>query len=441
MLSEYFENRIGLFQGEVLSPILYSLFVNDCEMHFIREHCSSFDLNMLNLFLLMYADDMVLFAESPESLQHMLNTLHTYNKEWKLTLNVDKTKIMVFRNGGKIKDNERFFYNGRALETVDNFNYLGMLFNYNGKFNITQKHTADQGRKAFFAINNKLKKFQFNIESKCSVFDTYVNSILNYGCEIWGFHKAKDVEKIHMSFCKNTLGVKKSTCNSLVYYELGRFPLHITRKLRILKYWIKLKNSDNCILRSCLEDRENINDTWINQIQTELNNLGLGYIFNESSIDKVTQKILEQRFFDLHKQEMFSAICRSSRGEYYQYIADNFGLQYYLSKAISEIHRKSITRFRLSSHNLNIESGRYKNELRSKRICTLCNLRDVEDEFHFILKCPKYQEIRNLYIKKYYFRRPSAFKLIQLLSVQNLKELRNLGKFLFLAEKIRKDNL
>ena len=244
-----------------------------------------------------------------------------------------------------------------------------------------------------------------------------------------------------MSFCKNTLGVKKSTCNSLVYYELGRFPLHITRKLRILKYWIKLKNSDNCILRSCLEDRENINDTWINQIQTELNNLGLGYIFNESSIDKVTQKILEQRFFDLHRQEMFSAICRSSRGEYYQYIADNFGLQYYLSKAISEIYRKSITRFRLSSHNLNIESGRYKNELRSKRICTLCNLRDVEDEFHFILKCPKYQEIRNLYIKKYYFRRPSAFKLIQLLSVQNLKELRNLGKFLFLAEKIRKDNL
>jgi hypothetical protein len=78
---------------------------------------------------------------------------------------------------------------------------------------------------------------------------------------------------------------------------MGRFLLHIIRKLRILKYWIKLKNSDNCILGSCLADRENINDTWINQIQTELNNLGVEYIFNESSIDKVTQKILEQRFF------------------------------------------------------------------------------------------------------------------------------------------------
>jgi hypothetical protein len=41
---------------------------------------------------------------------------------------------MVFRNGGKVKDNERFFNNGRALEMVDNFNYLGMLFNYNGSY-------------------------------------------------------------------------------------------------------------------------------------------------------------------------------------------------------------------------------------------------------------------------------------------------------------------
>jgi hypothetical protein len=54
----------------------------------------------------MYADDMVLFTESPESLQHLLNTLHTYNNEWKLTLNVDKTKIMVLRIWGKVKDKD-----------------------------------------------------------------------------------------------------------------------------------------------------------------------------------------------------------------------------------------------------------------------------------------------------------------------------------------------
>jgi hypothetical protein len=51
---------------------------------------------------------------------------------------------------------------------VDNINYLGMLLNYNGKFNITQKHIADQGRKAFLQLTINLKK-NTNLTSKVSV--------------------------------------------------------------------------------------------------------------------------------------------------------------------------------------------------------------------------------------------------------------------------------
>ena len=50
LLSDYFPIEIGLFQGEVLSPILYSLYVNDCEIHFIREKCPSIEINLINLF-------------------------------------------------------------------------------------------------------------------------------------------------------------------------------------------------------------------------------------------------------------------------------------------------------------------------------------------------------------------------------------------------------
>ena len=63
-----------------------------------------------------------------------------------------------------------------------------------------------------------------------SVFDTYINSILSYGSEVWGFHSGHDVEKVHIKFCKRLLGVKKGTCNEFVYSELGRFPLQVTRK-------------------------------------------------------------------------------------------------------------------------------------------------------------------------------------------------------------------
>jgi hypothetical protein len=59
-----------------------------------------------NLFVLVYADDMVIFAESPEGLQKMLNTLHSYTEEWSLSVNIPKTKVVVFRNGGKLHKDE-----------------------------------------------------------------------------------------------------------------------------------------------------------------------------------------------------------------------------------------------------------------------------------------------------------------------------------------------
>ena len=65
----------------------------------------------MTIFLLMYADDMVLIAESPAALQHLFSELYCDNNEWKLELNTDKTKIAVLRNGGTIKRDEKWFYN------------------------------------------------------------------------------------------------------------------------------------------------------------------------------------------------------------------------------------------------------------------------------------------------------------------------------------------
>ena len=46
-----------------------------------------------------------------------------------------------------------------------------------------------------------------------------MNSILSYAAEMWGFHKALNVEKVHTAFCKRLLGVKNNCCNNLVYCE------------------------------------------------------------------------------------------------------------------------------------------------------------------------------------------------------------------------------
>ena len=57
----FFRNSLGLMQGEVLSPILFSLFINDFEMQFIKDGCVPVELQDIHLFILMYADDMVSF--------------------------------------------------------------------------------------------------------------------------------------------------------------------------------------------------------------------------------------------------------------------------------------------------------------------------------------------------------------------------------------------
>ena len=437
-LSDYFSSKIGLFQGEVLSPILYSMYVNDCEMHFIRENCPFLELGLISIFLLMYADDTVLISETSEGLQSMLDALCSYNTEWKLSLNVSKTKIVVFRNGGVLRENDKWFYHGNEIEVVNEFNYLGLLFNYNGKFSKTQKHAADQGRKANFALSAKLKNHCFNVETQLSVFDTYVNSILNYGSEVWGLHKAPDVEKVHSSFCKTLLGVKKSTTNDLVYFELGRLPLYISRKLRIIKYWLKLRKSENCILKACLAQRILDNDEWIISIKNELNWLGLMYIFEGNFVNENNVFfIIKSRFNDVYQQNMLSRIQNTTRGALYKHLVDNFTIQYYLQKSLNPTYRKYLSKFRLSAHSLNIEKGRYNNTNRRDRICTLCNSSDIEDEFHFILKRPIYNNLRVNYIKNYYYRRPSVFKLVQLLSVNNVKIINNLGKYLYLASNRR----
>ena len=100
-----------------------------------------------------------------------------------------------------------------------------------------------------------------------------------------------------------------------------------------------------------------------------------------------------------------------------------------------------LTKIRLSSHRLKNETGRHNNTLRSQRICTLCSSYDIEDEFHFILKCPFFENLRSVYIKKYYYVKPNVFRVVSSMRSQNVKELSNFGKFLHKATALRESNL
>ena len=63
-------------------------------------------------------------------------------------------------------------------------------------------------------------------------------------------NEASDIELIHTKFLRRILGVKKSTNLTALYGELGRFPVHVIRKILMLKYWIKvLKQTDTSLIK------------------------------------------------------------------------------------------------------------------------------------------------------------------------------------------------
>ena len=112
--SAFFPCNIGVRQGDCLSPLLSTLFLNDLE-HYLNQHTPGIDFDyiddditiLLKLFILLYADDTVLFGESPEEHQNTLNAFQKYCEIWNLTINTEKTKVMIF-SYGRISKNVHF---------------------------------------------------------------------------------------------------------------------------------------------------------------------------------------------------------------------------------------------------------------------------------------------------------------------------------------------
>ena len=111
---------------------------------------------------------------------------------------------------------------------------------------------------------------------------------------------------------------------------------------------------------------------------------------------------MKQRVIDNYIAEGLSFFENSSKCNLYQSIHAGHNMQFYLNRPVNSLYKTCITRYRINYHVhvSNIESYKYCNIVRNERICTMCNTKTVEDEYHFILECDRYTDIRCKYIKK-----------------------------------------
>ena len=190
----------------------------------------------IRVFTLLYADDTIVLAETAEQLQLALNAVYEYCQTWKLTVNIDKTKIVIFCKR-KVTEFPAFLFGHRILENVDDYTYLGVIFNYNGSFDKAIAKQILQGKRAFYALLARVKKLRIPIDIALELFNQMVLPILLYGSEIWGFQNITQIEVLYRKFLKCLLHINSNTPNVMVYGETGTHPIeiHVVTRMITLK--------------------------------------------------------------------------------------------------------------------------------------------------------------------------------------------------------------
>ena len=120
---------------------------------------------------IMFADDLVILADSSEGLKQSLSVLQEFCKVWQLSINAEKTKVMVCSKVS-LSTQYRFYINDKEIEIVPSIKYLGLVLKSNGSLLPTISTLTNQARKSIFVLMKKLTYLDFPPPFlMCKLFD------------------------------------------------------------------------------------------------------------------------------------------------------------------------------------------------------------------------------------------------------------------------------
>ena len=107
-ITDFFDCPVGLKQGCLLSPLLFSIFISELSRNINTETRHGIQLlpNMNTIHHLLFAGDVILVSDSVTGLQNKLNVLYSQSRRLGLHVNKDKSKIVIFRKGGYLSKHE-----------------------------------------------------------------------------------------------------------------------------------------------------------------------------------------------------------------------------------------------------------------------------------------------------------------------------------------------
>ena len=220
----------------LLTPSLFNIYLNDLVPGLTLSNPSPLGLaNGSSISCMMYADDLMLLSKSEEGLQSMLDKLQEFCESSELSINLKKTKRLIFQKNIKVRNTATVYVQNTALESVAEYTYLIITINCKGSLRTALVDLRNKANSAFFSLNSKFQFKKLPIRICLKLFDSLLSPIRLYCSEVWAYFDCMDlnkrdtceIEKMHLNFCKRILGVNRSTSNIIVKGELGRYALNL----------------------------------------------------------------------------------------------------------------------------------------------------------------------------------------------------------------------
>ena len=398
----------GVLQGEILSPLLFNLFVADMEEFFRRRGRRGLSItHKRDLLILMYADDTAIIGYSEGDCQRKLKDLEDYCEENHIEVNVKKTEIMIsswqHRNSSC---DFLFLYRGELVKIVDQYTYLGVIIQNNGRFNLAADQANKKGTIATGPLWEILKKGKCaNWNRRMKLFNSLVMSCLTYGAEIWGFNECHRIEKVQLKFLRRSFGVSPFTPSYALRLEAGRSPVEITVYKMMLRFWLKILNMEPDRtprqLFMQLKKKSNsipLESNWALQVKYILQQADMEPLWEESDpsiIARQLQSIITR--LTLQRWEEDWNFARTSTSSYYKQFTRLLATEAFISSHQNYRQMKTMAQLRLSSKSYPfIISGNDNSVIIDpKTTCACCNLNSHESLEHIIFICPQYESSRS----------------------------------------------
>lgn len=402
-VTDWMNSNYGTIQGDIISPKLFSVQINNLIKQLNDGKSGLFygGKETDRFACLAFADDIVLVASTEAELQNLVNKVRNYCRKWRMTVNADKTKTMVFKkNYHSRRDEIQIRYGDKILEQVRQYKYLGVMLDETLRFNTAQEELASAGGRALGALINKTKAHKdMGYKTFTKLYDCCVSPVMEYCSEVTGHSTIKKIQDVQFRACRYFLGLPRTTALVTLNSEMGWLPVEYKRHKNVIRYYNRLMRMDNSRIpkQVFLSTRSNTN-SWAQETLKILQKYNIAHYWDLNSA--VPSELMEFNIKDTYKSEWYAELNEKPKLRLYRHIKTSMTASVYVKAGVPKHERSLISQLLCGSLRIRLETSRYDNEPLFDRICETCNSGEVENESHLVFDCIAYKNLRDQLYEK-----------------------------------------